>query len=358
MKLKNLIEGFTTRKQAHFATVRPSGELIEIPRNKSLLQAALAQGVAFPHHCTVGTCGNCRCKLLGGEIRAVLDFSYTLSNEEIKDGYILACQTMLKGDIDIELDATDETIEPALIYQGVVTKVKNLTHDIAEVSVELDRPIKFLAGQFADIILPEFDRHRSYSFATCPTLEGTENLQFQVRLVPGGGYTEWLFAEDRTNTRVELRGPSGNFWLRKSQAPVLCVAGGSGMAPIKAILEDAQSKRINRPVTYLYGAREQRDLYCLEEMAVLKENWHDQFNFFPVLSEEDSDSGWQGKRGLVTDFLIDETAGFPLADAHVYLCGPPGMIDAALDKLASIGVKTSQIYYDKFLDARQLESNQ
>lgn len=357
MKLKRIFEGFANRKQPHLATVRPSGETIEIPRNKTLLQAALGHGVVFPHHCTVGTCGNCRCKLLAGDIRAVLDFSYTLSGEEIKEGYILACQTMLKSDIEIELEVAEEAFESES-YRGVVTQTRNLTHDIIEISVELDHPIKFLAGQFADIALPEYDRHRSYSFATCPMLGGTKKVQFQVRLVPGGGFTEWLFAEDRTNTTFELHGPSGNFWLRKSQAPILCVAGGSGMAPIKAILEDAANSHINRRVTYLYGAREQRDLYCLEEMATLKEKWPGQFNFLPILSEQNSDSGWQGKCGLVTDFINDETVGFPLTDAHVYLCGPPGMIDAALNTLANIGVKPGQIHYDKFLDARQLESSQ
>ncbi|MEH6504450.1 MAG: 2Fe-2S iron-sulfur cluster binding domain-containing protein [Cycloclasticus sp.] len=355
--MKRFFDLFKSQKGPLNATIEPTGESFEVPKNKTLLQTALSHGVNFPYHCTVGTCGNCRCKLVSGDVRAIMDFSYTLSESEIEDGYILACQSLLKSDVVIELEADiNQPSQPVEIFKGAIKDTRMLTHDIMQVDVELDRPLSFTAGQFADIGLEGFARHRSYSFAGAPEEGGLNTLSFHVRNVPGGSYTEWLFAEDRKNEAFELHGPSGSFWLRTSDAPILTVAGGSGMAPLKSVLEDALSKGINRPVTYLFGAREQRDLYCLDEMQALTEKWPTNFNFIPVLSEEPEGSDWTGKRGLVTAFINDETAGFPLNDAHAYLCGPPGMIDATLVALEQAGLSLDHIHYDKFLDSRQLES--
>lgn len=357
--MKNLFNKFKNRNESRKATIEPGGEVFEVPRSRTLLQAANDEGIAFPQHCTVGTCGNCRCKLIDGEVRALRDFSYTLTQAEISDGYILACQSVLKGDVVIELESERVAAHPVETFTGKITETRMLTHDIMEVHVQLDRPIAYTAGQFADIFIREdkagFARHRSYSFACAPEPSGGSTPAFHVRRVNGGSYTEWLFEKDRVGEAFELRGPQGNFWLRPAEAPLLCIAGGSGMAPIKAILEDAATQNIHRPVTYLFGARTQRDLYCLDEMEALRQQWPQGFQFIPVLSEEPEASDWSGKRGFVTDFVNSETAGFELETCHAYLCGPPVMIDAALVVLEKNRVETEHVHYDKFLDSRQLE---
>ncbi|MBV1875084.1 MAG: 2Fe-2S iron-sulfur cluster binding domain-containing protein [Cycloclasticus sp.] len=356
--MKKLFELFGGAKKSPLkASIQPSGESFEVPKNNTLLQTALNEGINLPFHCTVGTCGNCRCKLLEGEVKAIMDFSYTLSESELDEGYILACQSLLKTDIIIELEAdSNQPNHPLETFNGTITNTHMHTHDIMEVTVELDRAISFSAGQFADIGLEGFSRHRSYSFASAPVPNGQQTLSFHVRNVPGGDYTQWLFEKDRKGEAFELHGPSGAFWLRTSDAPILAVAGGSGMAPLKSILDDALTNNINRPVTYLFGARAQRDLYCLDEMKMLEEKWPTSFKFVPVLSEEPEDSDWVGKRGLVTDFINDETAGFSISDSHAYLCGPPGMIDATLTKLEEANISLDNIHYDKFLDSRQLDN--
>ncbi|MEW4981822.1 MAG: 2Fe-2S iron-sulfur cluster binding domain-containing protein [Cycloclasticus sp.] len=346
-----------SKKEPLTATIQPIGTSFEVPKNNTLLQTALSEGVNFPYHCTVGTCGNCRCKLVEGDVKAIMDFSYTLSESEIDDGYILACQSLLKSNVVIELEAdTNQPDHPVDTFKGTITGTHMHTHDIMEVTVELDRAITFSAGQFADIGLEGFTRHRSYSFASAPNTDGQKTLSFHVRNVPGGDYTQWLFEKDRVGEAFELHGPSGAFWLRTADAAILAVAGGSGMAPLKSILDDALAKGINRPVTYLFGARAQRDLYCLDEMKTLEEKWPNIFKFVPVLSEEPEGSDWVGKRGLVTDYLNDETAGFSISDSHAYLCGPPGMIDATLLKLEESNISLDNIHYDKFLDSRQLDN--
>ncbi len=354
--MRKFFEKFKNRNQPNTAKIEPTGDTFEVPKNHTLLQAAKEQGLNFPHHCTVGACGTCRCKLLEGHVSPILDFSYTLTEAEISDGYILACQTLLKEDVVIELDFNDQIpTHPIENFTGKIIATKMLTHDIMEVSVELDRPISYTAGQFADIKIERFGRHRSYSFANAPKTSGTSQLNFHVRKISGGSYTEWLFEQDRNGETFELHGPNGAFWLRPGDTPLLFIAGGSGMAPIKAILEDALIQEVNRPVVYLFGAKTQHDLYCLEEMQTLNDKWPNSFKFIPILSEEAKESDWSGKRGLVTDFLNTEITKFDLKDAQTYLCGPPGMIDAALLKLEKANVSIEQIHYDKFLDSRQLE---
>ena len=354
-----LISKIKSQFEPRAATVEPLGVTFEVASDQTLLQGALAAGLAFPHHCTVGTCGNCKCRLKQGDVRALMDSSLTLTPAELENGFILACQCMLKSAVTVDVDIIEGCEAPVPAHHmGTIVGAEELTHDIMKVSVEIDQPIEFMAGQFADIGLPGFGRHRSYSFSNTPVAGGTSQLEFIVRNVSGGEYTQWLFAQDRLGQRFELHGPQGSFWLRPADAPVLCVAGGSGMAPILSILGDMLTKGIERPVAFFFGARQTRDLYCLEQLESIKQQWPCDFRFIPVLSEEPESSDWTGARGMVTEFLDRESAGFDIAAGHAYLCGPPPMIDAALAQLQTCGLGTEHTYYDKFLDSRQLEAVQ
>lgn len=351
-----LISKIKSQFEPRLATVEPIGRTFEVASDQTLLQGALAAGLAFPHHCTVGTCGNCKCRLREGDVRALVDSSVTLTPAELADGFILACQSMLKSAVTVDVDLHDELeAQVSAQHMGTIMAVEKLTHDIMKVFVEIEQPMNFMAGQFADIGLPGFGRHRSYSFANTPVTGGTSQLEFIVRSVSGGQYTQWLFAQDRLGEPFELHGPQGSFWLRPAEAPVLCIAGGSGMAPILSILGDMLSKRIERPVAFFFGARQTRDLYCLQQLESIRQQWPCEFRFVPVLSEEPEPSDWTGARGMVTEFLGREYAGFDIALSHAYLCGPPPMIDAALAELQVCGLSTEHTYYDKFLDSRQLE---
>ena len=111
-----------SKKEPLTATIQPSGQTFQVPKNTTLLQTALNEGVNFPYHCTVGTCGNCRCKLLDGKVKAIMDFSYTLSEQEISEGYILACQSLLKSDVVVELEADANLPKHAMeTFKGSIT---------------------------------------------------------------------------------------------------------------------------------------------------------------------------------------------------------------------------------------------
>jgi NAD(P)H-flavin reductase/ferredoxin len=342
---------FGKSAKTHTVRVEPFGANLTVGAKETLLMAALKAGLPYPFECQVGSCTSCKARLVEGEIKALTDFAYVLEMDEIKDGYILACQSLAKSDLKIHVESVEDGIEPLPIVttEGLVTSVRNLTHDIYELCITLDTPMEYMAGQYANLHVPGVADSRSYSFAAAPVTNGTQELTFHIRLVPGGEVSTWLEKGDVTGSQVQVDGPHGVFWLRHSDAPILCIAGGSGMAPIKAILEQAAQDNTSRQAVYLFGARTQADLYAVENMAAIKSKWTSGFNFSPTLSEEPEASDWNGARGMVTEW-IDKQTNFELSQCHAYLCGPPAMIDAALPVLKDAGIHPKHIHFDKFTD--------
>lgn len=357
--------GFFARKGPHSARITPSGDTIEVGAGDNLLQAALKKGLAWPHNCRVGSCGTCRCRLISGKIKPLNDFSYVLTKEEMDSGVILACQTALRGDVEIEvvMDQPATALSQPKTVAGVIERARPLTHDILEVRIRLDEAMPvYLAGQYAELSVPGvIEKPRTYSFASAPENEEPGHISFFIRHVPDGEMTTWLFSASREGERVAVTGPYGSFWLRESSAPMLCIAGGSGMAPIKALLEQVSQQGFQRQVTYVFGARTREDLYCLDEMEQIKARGNSHFNFIPVLSREPESSAWNGLRGNCIDILASESfddvlasESFDLANSHAYLCGPPAMIDSAIEYLTSAGIGPEHIFYDKFFDASNM----
>lgn len=342
-------------------SIAPHDTVIEGKQKYAILDTALSQGIDFPHNCRVGGCGACKCKLISGEVRELTDSSYVLSKEELDQGYILACQSLPRSDVAVEIPgiAKDDVKQGVVVkqQQGRITALSPLTHDILQVTLSVPEAVNFSAGQYMDISVPGIiEQARSYSFASAPSNEsaGDDTLSFHIRHVPGGEFTDWLHkdGEDRIGTSLTVNGPFGQFGLQPGTDPIICIAGGSGMAPIKAMLEDMVAKNIARDVRYFFGARTQADLYAVAEMEQLAKRWLARFEFIPVLSEEPADSDWQGLRGLVTEPLAGYTkeAGSRLATMQAYLCGPPPMLDAAMDILHAQGMDDDAMFFDKFLD--------
>ena len=352
---------FKKAKTEHNAEILPTGKTLSVKTGDNLLKAALDAGLHWPHDCRVGSCGTCRCILKEGKVKELSDFAYVLDQEELQSGMILACQAALKTDVVIEVELLKDVAQSVSVssHEGLIQKVTPLTHDIVELIVKAsdDFSRTALAGQYAEIKVDNIAQARSYSFAKAPDNENDRELTFFVRRVPGGEFTEWLFAEDRIGKAAVVTGPYGSFWLRTGDAPIVCVAGGSGMAPIKALLESAHNSDTERDVLFLFGARTQKDLYCQDVMDQLKSKWKGNFEFVPVLSEEPEDSGWQGACGLVTEYLQQafiDTGKVDMSISQGYLCGPPPMIDATVSLLKVAGMAKADIHFDKFLDASSM----
>jgi NAD(P)H-flavin reductase/ferredoxin len=339
------------RRNAAPASVRvePAGLVFPAAARQTVLGAALEAGVPFPHSCRAGGCGTCRCRLVEGEVKELTDKSYILRGDEIADGWILACQSVPRGDVVLEVPnlRADDAVLPVVETSGEIRSLAPLTHDIVELVVATDAPLTWLAGQYADLAVPVVEGPRSYSFATAPALAAAGELRFHVRRVPGGAFTTWLHEAAKVGDRLRLSGPYGDFRLRTATAPIVAVAGGSGLAPIKAMLEQARHDQIARDVDLFVGVRTQADLYGLADLENLARRWLTRMRIVPVLSEEPAGSDWTGRRGLVTEALAELP---DLAARQAYMCGPPPMIDAAEAVLVAAGVAPAQIFHDKFLD--------
>lgn len=320
---------------------------ITVEPKETLLQAALRQGVDFPFSCRVGGCATCKCRLLEGKVKELTRSEYILSDEELDQGYILACQSVPRSDIRIAVAVGDG---PALrSVSGRVVARESLTHDIIELRVQLDDSLRYKPGQFAELALQSLPGlSRSYSFATA--VQPDAQVSFFVRQVPGGVFSTHVNQQTKVGDRVTVAGPLGDFWLRPADAPILLMAGGSGLAPILALLEHALARGVTRPVSLLFGARSQKDLYALATIQKLAVDWPAQFEFVPVLSDEPEDSDWSGARGFVTAHMAEHMT----PDCHAYLCGPPPMIDSAQALLLAHGVVREHIHADRFTTQHDL----
>lgn len=331
--------------------VQPGGERFAVDSGQTVLERALKEGLAYPHDCTVGTCGSCRTKLLAGQVEAITPFGYTLSKDELDAGYILACQAIPKSDLLLEVDiGSDAAIAPMSCAARLVG-IDDLTHDIKRLRFVADAPVRYRAGQYLNLRWNGGEAHRSYSFAAAPTADGSTDLTTFVRHVPGGQFTDLLFTGDPLSAHYEIDAPHGNFWLRDGaadkKAPMICIAGGSGLAPLISLLQDAAERRVRRDCVLLFGGRGARDLYVLDEIAAIRNAWTAGFDYWPILSEEAHD---QYRHGMVTEHVAAalEKLG---PGAHGYMCGPPPMIDAGIHALTEAGIALEHIYYDKFTDA-------
>jgi NAD(P)H-flavin reductase/ferredoxin len=327
--------------QARGSRLRVNGRHLDVQPRETILQAALRSGIDFPNSCRVGGCGTCKCKVTSGSVKELTETGYLLTQEELEAGFVLACQSLPRGDVDVEVELTERATRRRV--GGRITARASLTHDIVALKIALEEPLLFRAGQFAHLSIEGLEGvARSYSFSAPAAEDGV--IEFFVRKVPGGRMSSLIVDEDVVGRRIELDGPAGDFWLRAGEAPLLLVAGGSGLAPILSLLRGALAEGCTRAVTLVFGAREERDLYCLAEIQQIASAWPGRFRFVPVLSAAAPDAAWSGARGLVTDILPDLLE----PGAHAYLCGPLGMIDGALGLLESRGIPREHVHFDRF----------
>jgi xylene monooxygenase electron transfer component len=356
---------FKNKKQDYSAKINGS-QTLTIKAGDNLLKAALEADIAWPHDCRVGSCGTCKCRLVEGKIKPLADFAYTLEAEDLQNNFILACQTALKTDIEVEVELlADGQQQHHWESDAVIKEIRDLTHDIKELVVEINDPgndsaseLLYHAGQYADLKIPNLKEGRNYSFATAPHI-GQKEFLFYIRKVPGGEFTEWLFEEDRTGQTIIMSGPYGKFGLAEEPATMTCVAGGSGMSAIVGVLQAALEAGVKRDVRFVFGARTQKDLYLDDLIAQMAADWQSKglgsFDYIPCLSQEPEDSSWQGERGSCIDHIVVPES--KSVSGQAYLCGPPGMIDAAISIFESNGIKKDAIFFDKFLDKSNTHLN-
>jgi Na+-transporting NADH:ubiquinone oxidoreductase subunit F len=321
---------------------------LEVDGGKPLLSTLMEQQIFIPSACGGrGSCGMCKIKITEG----AGDFLPTelpwLSPEEKKQNIRLACQCKVKRDFSIEIP---ESLFNVKEYEAMVESLKNLTYDIKEVRFRLKNPaeINFRAGQFIQFKVPEYELtpesvYRAYSVASSPHV--SDSLELEIRLVPNGICTTYVFKYLKEGDAITINGPYGDFFLRDTDRDIVFIAGGSGMAPIRSMLFDMKQNKNPRKAKYFFGARAVKDLFLVDEMRQFEKDLPN-FRFIPALSAPDPGDNWEGDTGLITEIVAKYVESGDNVEA--YLCGSPGMIDACIKVLKSKGVPEDLIYYDKF----------
>ncbi len=335
----------------HVVSFEPVGIEIEVDEDQTILRAAAEQGVMLMHGCKEGQCAACKSFVLDGDDIELDRYStFALPDYEKEEGYTLLCRAHVYEDVRIELlNYDEEMIRSGLPIQQAVAEVASIeavTHDMRRLVLRLVEPteIKFFPGQYVDITVPGTEQSRSFSMANTSSRE-TGELEFVIKIYPDGLFSHFLDTELEVGDRLDIQGPFGVFTLRDSEADLVFVGGGAGMAPILSLLRTMAERGVRRKATYYYGARRRRDLCFTEELRAL-EDVLPGFRFVPALSEPTEEDAWDGEVGLVTDVVKRHES--TLAGAHAYLCGPPPMVEAAMPVLGGLGVEEKRIYYDKF----------
>jgi Na+-transporting NADH:ubiquinone oxidoreductase subunit F len=319
----------------------------EINGGSSLLSSCMEKEIFIPSACGGrGSCAYCKVVVTSGAGPIGPVEEPYLSPEDRKNGIRLACQVKVRENLSIELPRSLFSVKK---FSATLVHKKPLTHDIVELRIKLDNPktIEFKAGQYVQLESKEYAGRepvmRAYSISSVPS--DNEHIELIVRRVPNGICTTWVFDHLKEGDSLSFSGPYGEFHLRDTNAPIICIAGGSGMAPIWSILRDMREKGIDRKASYFFGAQSQRDLFYQTEFADLCAS-HPSISFVPALSNEPADSNWQGERAIVTNTalkFIPDTSAY-----EAYLCGSPGMIDACIKTLSGAGMPIANIFYDKF----------
>jgi propane monooxygenase reductase component len=358
--------------EKHKVRFEPVGIEIDVDEGQTILRAAAEQGIMLMHGCKEGQCASCKSFILDGEdVEHDRYSTFALPDYEKEEGYTLLCRAHAYEAVTIELLNYDEDmIRSGLPIQQAVTEVVSkdpVTHDMRHLVLRLISPgeVKFFPGQYMDIRVPGTDQVRSFSMANTSSRDGL--LEFVIKVYPDGLFSQFLDKELQVGDRLELTGPFGVFTLRDSDAELVFVGGGAGMAPILSLLRSMAERGIHRKATFFYGARTQPDL-CFEEELRSIAGKLPNFTYVPALSHETrahekSDAqtapdfsdispggreigAWVGETGLITDVV--KRLRRSLTGAHAYVCGPPPMVEAAIPLLETLGIADKRVYYDKF----------
>jgi Na+-transporting NADH:ubiquinone oxidoreductase subunit F len=315
---------------------------------KPLLSTLMGEKLFIPSACGGrGSCGFCKVKVVSDIGEYVATELPWITEEEKKENVRLSCQIKVKKDLAIQIP---EELFNVKEYRTRVERIRDLTYDIKEVTLKMidPREIKFRAGQYIQFQTPEYELssesvYRAYSCSSVPSEK--EAVELEIRLVPNGICTTYVFQYMKEGDEVTINGPYGEFYLRDTDAEIVFIAGGSGMAPVKSILLDMAEKQIDRKATFFFGARTTRDLFLVDEMRELEKRLP-RFTFIPALSAPAEEDNWSGARGLITEVLDRHLKNGDNLEA--YLCGSPGMIDASVGVLTKKGLPEERIFYDKF----------
>ncbi len=320
--------------------VHPLDRVLQVPPGANLLDTLRANDVPISYSCMAGRCGTCRCKVVSG---SVIETGREAKVHNPTEGdYVLACTSVLSESCAIEIPEPDEIVtHPARIIKATVASIADATHDIKIIRLKPAKPLSFSPGQYATLQFTP-DHIRPYSMAGLCT---DDALEFHVRLVPDGRVTGYVFNQLKVGDAVRVSGPLGTAYLRtRHVGPMLCVAGGTGLAPILAIVRGAIAAGLDNPIHLYFGVRSPQDVYGLAQLRALQSALPAMTLHIIVTTDDEQASGH--RVGLVTDAIAHDLNDF--RGWRAYVCGAPPMVEATAHLLKQRGIAEQHVYADAF----------
>ncbi|MEH6499662.1 MAG: FAD-binding oxidoreductase [Pseudoalteromonas distincta] len=320
-----------------------NGKSFESQPDTSILENALQQGLTLEYSCKTGRCGVCRTTAPEGATRPLMP-EEALTIDEIASGHILTCCRVAEENLTLAIEDLGELAGIQIkTLPCRIDSVQQVKDDVTIITLRLPptTPLMFLPGQYVDII-SQTGRRRSYSIANAPRADG--KIELQIRHVPGGELSQYWFEKAKPNDLLRLEGPQGTFFLRqKKVSHLVFLATGTGIAPVKAILERISELSPTHPqqIHVYWGGRTEPDLYWQPPADIQG------LRYVPVLSR--GDGLWSGRKGYVQDAVIEDR--IDLLDAQVYACGSESMIKSAKDLLTQQGLPESRFLSDAFVSS-------
>ncbi len=316
---------------------------VVVEMGQTILEAAIAQGIPYPHGCRSGNCGACKSRLISGEVEMSPYSEFALTEDERDQGLILACRSVPWEDVEVAWLGEDETVHhPVRRMTCRVVALDDMTHDIKRIRLDVvaGGPFSFSAGQYCAVRFADL-APRDYSMANTPK---DERIEFHVRHVAGGASSAYVADRLAVGEEVAVEGPFGTSWLREAhRGAIYALAGGSGLAPIKSMVERALDLGMAQSIRLYLGVRDERDLYLEEHFGALSAR-HTNLTFIPVLSEPSGPCARRTgylHRALAAD--LDDLDG-----CKAYLAGPPPMVEAATALLLERGMRRKDVHADAF----------
>jgi len=341
----------------HLIQLAGSDQSFPCADNDTLLRAALRSGIAFPYECNVGSCGNCKFELLEGVMSSCWPEAPGLSDKDRARNRGLGCQSKPSGSLQIKLRTSDKCAPQHRPVRTTATFVSShaITHDLSEFKFETAIPVAFLSGQYALVQMPGIAGPRAYSMSNVGLINGhsqaSQVMEFQVRRVPGGHGSAHLFDQLTPGAQVEIDGPYGMAYLREDvERDILCVAGGSGLAPMVSIARGAFSspKMRSRKLHFYYGARSLQDVCGLDMLQALSD-WDARGHYQAIISGEPDTANLTKPylRGFAHD-AVAQIFGERLQQMEIYFAGPALMGQSLLKTLIDLKVPMDQVHFDQF----------
>ncbi|MBU2498905.1 MAG: 2Fe-2S iron-sulfur cluster binding domain-containing protein [Proteobacteria bacterium] len=307
------------------------------------------EGIFIPSACGgKGTCSYCKVKIHEGGGPVLPTETPYLSPEEVKANVRLSCQVKVKEDLKVEIP---EELFLVKEYKIKVERIEDLTPEIKGLHLKILTPeegITFKPGQYVQFEVPKYkmtssEEYRAYSIASGS--EDHRSLELVITKVPKGAVTTYVHDFLKEGEELHMTGPYGDFYLRESDRDILMIATGSGMAPMKAMLQQIEAQKIQRKTTFFFGERTKADLFYMDQLEAWEKKMP-HFTFVPTLSRATEEDQWTGEKGRVTNLIekhIDEKANI-----DVYICGSPAMVESCVELLTKKGTPEDRVYFDKF----------